>query len=108
MTRKLNFTKPGTDEQGVKQILEGLYAAQWTVDYVDQGDGEKVHPADMMETIEAIFEVDEAVVYVYEVNNPDVRSFLYFVLGNDPEEVLCDHGVTLSSVIDPITNGWWE
>jgi hypothetical protein len=36
------------------------------------------------------------------------NTFLYFVLGNDPEEVVCDYGVSLSPYLDPIVNPWWE
>ena len=31
-----------------------------------------------------------------------------FVMGNEPEEVICDHGLSLSPVLDPLTEGWWE
>lgn len=27
--------------------------------------------------------------------------------GNDPDEVVCDYGVSLSPVIDPLTESWW-
>jgi hypothetical protein len=32
----------------------------------------------------------------------------YFVYGNDPEEVVCDHGVSLSPILDPLTESWWS
>jgi hypothetical protein len=42
------------------------------------------------------------------VRLPDgTESHVYFVFGNDPEEVVCDHGVSLSPVLDPLTESWW-
>jgi hypothetical protein len=35
-------------------------------------------------------------------------SHVYFVYGNDPEEVACDYGVSLEPVIGPLTESWWS
>jgi len=36
------------------------------------------------------------------------RGFVFFVYGNDPEEVINDYTVNLSSIVDPITDRWWR
>src|SRR4051812_25068486 len=99
MTRKLNFTKPGTDEQGVKQILTGLSTSGWALDRVYDGE-EDITVLTHDEALEAIFAVDAAFLHVYEANGIK-RGWIRFVLGNEPEEVVCDHTVNLSEVIDP-------
>jgi hypothetical protein len=52
-----------------------------------------------------VCEVDEAPVYCLL---PDGSTgWLFFVLGNDPEEVLNDHTVNVSHLVDPIIDPWW-
>lgn len=96
--------KPSNDREAITLILDGLRAKGVTPYVVN--DGEDVVPVDSTAAaVEAITAVDEATV---EVSLPDGReSFIFFVLGNDPEEVVCDHGVSLSEFIDPIVDPWW-
>jgi hypothetical protein len=58
------------------------------------------------EAIDAITAVDDATLFV-RTPAGDYNPWVRFVMGNDPEEVVCDHGVSLSPVLDPLTESWW-
>jgi len=54
--------------------------------------------------VEQITAVDEATVVVtHPQEGQPRRSFLFFVLGNEPEEVLCDYGTNLDQWIEPVS-----
>ena len=55
--------------------------------------------------MDAIMAVDDAFLVVNIT--PERQGWVRFVLGNAPEEVICDHTVNLSSVIEPLTDSWW-
>lgn len=97
--------KPSNDREAITLILEGL--TEKGIEPYEVYDSEemiKVHTVE--EAVEAVTAVDDASVYV---RLPDgTESFIYFVQGNDPEEVACDYGVTLSEFIEPITDPWWN
>lgn len=69
-------------------------------------DGEEQHAptGKVTELLEQITAVDEARVIVRAAGT---SSFLFFVMGNAPGEVLNDYGVSLEEVIAPI-NEWAE
>lgn len=101
--------KPSNDREAIALILYGLEQRGCKVTEVAQDTWE---PDDLTpvtsvsEAVDLVMEVDEATVYV---DRPDGGgSFIYFVLGNEPEEVACDYGVSLSEFIDPITDPWWK
>jgi hypothetical protein len=102
---------PSTDREAVTLILQGLLDVGVTI----RGGNNGEDPEDFT-TLEAavnyVFEVDVCTIYValpeLSESNNEKRSHLFFVLGNDPEEVLCDHGVSLSPYVDPIVTPWWS
>jgi len=95
---------PKTDEAGIRQTIRALRAADYVLDFVDDG-GEVIHVRTEAEAVEAITAVDSAHLFVkYADGTP--ASHVWFVLGNDPEEVICDHGVSLSHVLDPLMERW--
>lgn len=100
---------PTTDRGGIEQTIRALRAAGWELDYVDDRE-EKYLVTTEPEAIQHVMGVDEAFLHfkkreangvVYDV------GYVFFVLGNDPEEVICDHTVNLSDVLDPMTRSWW-
>lgn len=103
--------KPSNDREAITLILEGLTKAGCKVTEVCDDTWNK----DVLTTVDSIEEavnlvtgVDEAVVYLDLPAGAEREStFIYFVLGNEPEEVACDHGVSLSPYIDPIVTPWW-
>lgn len=95
---------PSSDQAGIRQVIRALVAAGYTL--VEVFDGEENVPATTESAaIEAVMAVDDATLFVRTPDgsrNPWVR----FVLGNDPEEVVCDYVVSLSPVIDPVIDRW--
>ena len=99
------MSKPSTDRSAITQIIKGIMAKGVTLDYVDDG-GEDIKVQTVAEAVTAITDVDIATLYVNLPNGQS--SFVYFVQGNDPEEVAADYGVSLSDYIEPITLPWWD
>lgn len=101
--------KPSSDREAVTIIATRLSAAGCTFTGVveDTWCPDDVTPVDtFMDVPDLVGGVDEAWVYV---TLPDgTESWIRFVNGNDPEEVVCDHGVNLSPFIDPIVTPWWS
>lgn|SRR6478735_11384772 len=97
--------KPSNDREAITLIVDGLLEKGVTLRYVDDT-MENVPVSETIDAVGAITAVDEAVLYVTLPNGKG--SHIFFVLGNSPEEVACDYGVSLSDYIEPIVNPWWE
>lgn len=115
------MSTPTSDSAAIRQVIRALKAADIRPTYVEYGggDGVDITPTSTeQEIIDAIMAVDDAYLIVQIPANwadethpghPAGRtSHIRFVLGNDPEEVVCDHGVSLSPVLDPLTASWWD
>ena len=102
--------RPSNDREAMTLILDGIEKRGCKVRQVQQ-DSWNPEELDDVETVkeavDLVMEVDEAVVFV-DLPGGDASTWIFFVLGNSPEEVACDHGVSLSEYIDPITRCWWE
>lgn len=114
---------PSSDSAAIRQVVRAFKAAGVEPYYVEYGDdeGEKVEGASEQAIIDAIMAVDDAYLLVrLPVANPKKdrygdgepmyvkqESHVRFVMGNEPEEVVCDYGVSLSFVLDPLTESWW-
>jgi hypothetical protein len=108
--------KPSNDREAVTIILTRLSEQGFTFPMVqddtwDNDPNNNVRPKDVQEAVDTVMGVDEAFVYVnfpgtVAVDN-ESDAHIYFVLGNSPEEVVCDHSVSLSPHLDPITKPWW-
>lgn len=97
---------PSSDRAGIRQVIRALVAAGYTLVEVFDGE-ENVPTTTESAAIDAIMAVDDATLFVRTPDgsrNPWVR----FVLGNDPEEVVCDFVVSLSPVIDAVCDRWIE
>lgn len=69
-------------------------------------DGESKYYGDEQGLVAAIFSVDEA--HLYLIEHKDMKdSFVYFVMGNDGHDVICDYGVSLEPIMKPIFD-WIE
>lgn len=98
------MSAPSTDEAGIRQTIRALVDAGYTLLEVFDGD-EMIRTRTETEAVDAIMAVDDATLFVRTPlgdRNPWVR----FVMGNDPEEVICDYVVSLDHVIDPLMEGW--
>lgn len=99
------MSAPSSDKAGIRQTIRALRAAGYALDSVNNG-GDDNEPVTTEE--EAIAEAtasDSAALYV---TRDGESSYVYFVLGNDPEEVVCNYTVDLEPVLGPLTEGWWN
>lgn len=101
---------PSSDKAGIRQVIRALRKAGYTL--TGGHDGEdffEVEP-DVSEDklIDELMQCDSSTLHTRKEGEEPVNSFVYFVLGNDPEEVVCDHGVSLEPVLGPLTEGWWS
>jgi hypothetical protein len=115
------MSAPSSDSAAIRQTLRALKAAGVTPTYVEYGggDGEDVTGKGEQAILDAIMAVDDAYLIVdlpenlqpetHPGHTPEGKtSHLYFVLGNEPFEVICDYGVSLEPVLGPLTEGWDE
>lgn len=105
---------PKTDEAAIRATIRALKNAGYTLDSVF--DGEPYDPGPGIddyghqivrledEAIKAITAVDDAYLHVDHKTLPS--GWIRFVMGNSPEEVICDHTINLSHVIDPLIERW--
>lgn len=101
--------KPSTDKEAITLILTGLTDAGWTVTEVADdtwNTDERTKVYDIGTAVDMVMEVDEAYVFL---DGPNPRGqYIYFVLGNDPEEVAADYTIGLDPHLSNITDPWWE
>lgn len=101
--------KPSNDREAITLVLEGISQKGVTITEVMDDTwcpDERTQVTEVQEAIDLCCGVDEAYVFV-ELEDHST-GWIRFVLGNDPEEVVCDHTVNLSEFIDPIVTPWWE
>lgn len=65
---------------------------------------EETKVANETEAVDAVTAVDDAFLYV---RKGDSEGYVFFVLGNAPDEVICDYTVNLESAIGPLIEGWF-
>lgn len=100
--------KPSTDREAISLIIYGLIERGCKPTVARDGDNDDLSfiEAAPREFLDWLTSCDESVLFV---DLPDgEESFIYFVLGNSPEEVVCDHSINLEEYIDPIVMPWWE
>lgn len=96
---------PKTDREAVTILLTALADAGCKFKTVD--DYDDIIPVDSVDAaVDAVMAGDNASVNVTTPQCED--GWLYFVLGNDPEEVLCDYTQNMSQYVDPICDSWWD
>jgi hypothetical protein len=96
---------PKTDEAGIRQVIRALVASGHTPFAVNDGE-ETIHVKNETEAIEAITAVDCAHLYV-QLPDGKTNGWVFFVLGNDPEEVVCDYTTNLDPTVEALTAKWW-
>ena len=97
---------PSSDTAAIRQVIRALKAADYPLVHVYDGE-EEIEVTTETEAIDAITAVDDAYLYV-RTPNRGILGWVRFVMGNDPEEVVCNHTTNLSPVIDPVTKAWWS
>jgi hypothetical protein len=95
---------PTSDKAGIRQTIRALRNGGWELDSVWDGE-ESIPVTNESEAINAIMALDMA--HLYFKHDESEYGFVYFVLGNEPDEVINDYTVNLSSVIEPMTDVWY-
>lgn len=98
------MSKPKSDKAAIRQTIRALKKADYELDCVFDGEG-KINTATETEAMEAIMAVDSAWL---RVTHPlqSKSGHVFFVLGNDPEEVICDYTINLEHVIGQLMESW--
>lgn len=97
------MSAPTTDRGGIQQVIRTLKAAGYELDSV--WDGEESTPVSTEhEALEVIMNLDQATLYVNVLGV--TVGHVFFVLGNDPDEVVCDYTVNLTEV-DTLISSWY-
>lgn len=98
------MAKPKTDKEAIRQTIQALKNADYELDCVLDIEG-KINTATETEAMEAIMAVGSAWLRVtHTLQSRSGRVF--FVLGNDPEEVICNYTINLEHVIGPLMDSW--
>lgn len=99
---------PSSDTAGIRQTIRALRAAGYAPTEVNDGEETiDVKGATEREIIEALTATDQSWLYVTNAAGPrGRREWVFFVLGNDPEEVINDYTIALDPVIDPLYRKW--
>lgn len=98
------MSAPQSDRAAIRQTIRALKAAGWSLDSV--WDGEESEPvSNESEALKVIMGLDQAHLYV---TRDGENAWVFFVLGNDPEEVINNYTISLDDAIEPLTDGWFE
>lgn len=100
------MSAPSSDRAGIRQTVRALKSAGYRPAQVNDGE-ETISVTDCGEAkiIEALTATDQSWLYVTGADGTQ-SSWVYFVLGNDPEEVVCDYSTDLDPVIEPLYDKW--
>ena len=103
------MSKPSSDRAAISRIIDGLIERGCTPTLSRNGANEDLPYTDKKSALDWLTSCDEGVLFVDLPEGAEHKSsHIYFVLGNDPEEVAADYGVSVSPYLDPIVNPWWE
>lgn len=99
--------KPQSDREAISLIIDGLIERGVIPRGAVDGEGDFEEFTTTEAAVDWITSCDDGRL---DVTIPDTMTdtWVYFVLGNDPEEVAADYGVSLGEYIDPIIDPWWE
>jgi hypothetical protein len=97
---------PSTDREAISLIIDGLIERGCVITNSRDGEGEDLSYTDKESALDWLTSCDESVMHIDLPNGQD--SWVFFVLGNEPIEVACDHHINLSEFIDPIIDPWWN
>jgi len=101
------MSAPSTDQAGIRQTIRALRAAGYELTEVFDGE-DRVLVQTEADALDAITAVEDAYLFVTHSADPVPHTWVRFVLGNDPEEVVCDYTTNLEDVIGPLTESWWS
>lgn len=102
------MSAPSSDKAGIRQVIRALRKAGYTLTGGHDGEDFFEVAADVSEDvlIENLMACDSSTLHTWK--DGEGNSHVLFVLGNAPEEVACDYGVSLEPVLGPLTESWWD
>lgn len=95
---------PSTDSAAIEATINALLADGWELVAVNDGDDGDIAVVNRAQARRAITAVGMADLYV---RKGDETGRVFFVLGNDPEEVINDHTINLSEPLDRLMDSWF-
>lgn len=113
------MSAPTTDRGGIQQVIRALKNAGWEIDSAWDGEESLENPTETA-AIDWVMAVDSGHIYFRrdmsvtgpngEPDNPATETetgWVFFVLGNAPDEVVNDYTTNLTAV-DTLTRSWWD
>jgi hypothetical protein len=107
------MSAPKDDKAAIRQIIRAVRKAGWDLEYVDDREEETLVTTEDA-ALDAITAVDEAFLVLKRLDpvpgtltKLQTRAHIFFVLGNDPEEVACDYTTNLEPAIGPLVESWF-
>lgn len=104
-TRMCVMAVPTTDRAGVQQAIKALTDDGWALKHVNDG-GDTVLTKTTSRAVHAIMAADQATLTVTKgTGAPYSEGKVWFVLGNAPDEVVCNYTTNLTA-LDALIDEW--
>lgn len=110
------MSNPTTERGAMQRIIRALKAVGWNVESVYDG-AENIPLTDEQEAIKEVMGVDQAHMYFRrDVVTTDAAGkpstehesgWIFFVLGNEPDEVANDYTTNLDPTVKTLIRSWW-
>lgn len=97
--------KPSNDREAITLILEGLQADGWVLTRVNDSEESYRLGNNITRAVGHVTDVDFAHVFM---ERGEETGWVWFVLGNDPEEVAADYSTNLDPTLSNIVDPWWN
>lgn len=105
------MTTPKSDHIAIVRVIRALKKAGWNpkkITYPENVNVEGMNPTEIADQITENY--DSAVLHFKKPANDNFRTqWVYFVLGNDPEEVVCDYNVSneeFDNIVTTLVGSW--
>ena len=96
------MSAPTSDRGGMQQVIRAMRADGWEIDSAWDGE-ESLESPNETAAIDWVMACDQGHIYF---RKGDETGWVFFVLGNEPEEVVNDYTVNLTAV-DALTSSWY-
>lgn len=97
------MSAPSSDSAGIRQVIRTLKADKWELDSVWDGE-ESIPVTTETAAVDGVMAVDMAHIYF---KRDGEQGWVYFVLGNEPDEVVNDYTTNLDPALTTLTNSWY-
>ena len=111
------MSAPSSDSAGIRQAIRAVRAAGWDLNCVNDGE-DRTFVQTEHDALNLITDLDDAWLHVRRPRSPEEGPFekgwgfetawIRFVLGNSPDEVICDYTTNLDPTLSDLMEGWWN